>query len=132
MYGVTPKQTTLNISILSYNSTYFSVNTYKRRTSACAYADRFAYENAAQGTRTDSTNGQKRVSTQRITSYINRWACWWVRTSEKWQYTELLEWFIAACWDGVCASYPCGLIYQYKLKDGRTEWDSPRATLTAV
>ena len=38
-------------------------------------------------------------STQRIKRYLSRWCSWWVRSSQSWQYQELLGWFIHACRD---------------------------------
>lgn len=71
------------------------------------------------------------VSPRRIASYLNRWTLWWVSTSEKWHYIELLKCYLAVCWDGACASIAYGLIYKYKLKDGMA-FDSAPAALTAV
>ena len=46
------------------------------------------------------------VSPHRIRSYLHRWAMWWVRTTQSWQYQELIEWFLNVCWDftpgGLC------------------------------
>ena len=39
-----------------------------------------------------------------------RWVMWWLRTSESWQYQELLEWFLNVCWDCSPASIAAGLI----------------------
>lgn len=38
-------------------------------------------------------------STRRIKRYLHRWCAWWVRTESKWQYQELLVWFIETAWD---------------------------------
>ncbi len=50
------------------------------------------------------------TSSQRIKSYLHRWAMWWVRTSNSWQYMELLEWFLNECWDPNPAAYAAGLL----------------------
>ena len=50
------------------------------------------------------------TSSQRIKSYLHRWAMWWVRTSDSWQYMELLEWFLNVCWDRNPAAYAAGLL----------------------
>ncbi len=26
-------------------------------------------------------------------------ATWWVKSSQRWQYEEIMRWFIQACWD---------------------------------
>ena len=39
------------------------------------------------------------VSLRRIKSYLRRWCAWWVRSSQSWQYQELLEWFLQVCRD---------------------------------
>jgi hypothetical protein len=38
-------------------------------------------------------------STRRIKSYLSRWCSWWVRSSQSWQYQELLGWFLHVCRD---------------------------------
>ncbi|WP_173237604.1 hypothetical protein [Legionella antarctica] len=35
---------------------------------------------------------------------------WWVRTTESWQYQDLLEWFLKVCWDFSPAVYVAGLL----------------------
>jgi hypothetical protein len=51
------------------------------------------------------------VSLPRITNYLHRWGTWWVRTSESWDYQELLRWFINACWDrSPAAGFAAGLL----------------------
>lgn len=57
------------------------------------------------------------VSLQRIKNYLSNWVTWWVRTSEKWQYVELLKWYLAVCKDEMCSVLAHSLIYKYKLKD---------------
>ena len=39
------------------------------------------------------------ISAHCIRNYLHRWALWWCRTSEIWQYDELLKWFIESCWE---------------------------------
>ena len=50
------------------------------------------------------------TSSQRIKSYLHRWVTWWVKTSDDWQYMELLEWFLNVCWDINPAAYAAGLL----------------------
>lgn len=50
------------------------------------------------------------LSACRISSYLNRWALLWVRTSDCWQYEELLEWFLMMCWDASPAAFAAGLL----------------------
>lgn len=38
------------------------------------------------------------LSFTRIKNYLHRWAVWWLRTTGIWNYDELLNWFICACW----------------------------------
>ena len=52
------------------------------------------------------------LSARRIRSYLHRWALWWVRTSQSWQYQELLGWFLEVCWDIGPAAYAAGLLQQ--------------------
>ena len=60
------------------------------------------------------------VSHQRIRSYLHRWSTWWVRTSETWDYQDLLVWFLEVCRDPVPAAYAAGLYY-HDVKKSRTE-----------
>lgn len=55
------------------------------------------------------------VSPRRIRNYLHRWTMWWVRTSQRWQYQELLEWFLQVCWDLNPAAYAAGLL-QHAIK----------------
>ncbi len=52
------------------------------------------------------------VSPQKIRRYLHLWASWWVRTTESWQYQELLEWFLNVCWDFDPAAYAAGLLHR--------------------
>ena len=52
------------------------------------------------------------LSARRIRAYLHRWALWWMRTSQSWQYQELLEWFLEVCWDIAPAAYAAGLVRQ--------------------
>ena len=52
------------------------------------------------------------LSARRIRAYLHRWALWWVRTSQSWQYQELLGWFLEVCWDIGPAAYAAGLLQQ--------------------
>jgi hypothetical protein len=57
------------------------------------------------------------VSPQKIRRYLHQWAIWWVRTSEHWQYQELLKWFLNLCWDFSPAAYAAGLLHHAIKKD---------------
>lgn len=37
------------------------------------------------------------ISARRIRSYLSRWCSWWVKSSQSWQYKEVMEWFIQSC-----------------------------------
>ena len=50
------------------------------------------------------------VSLRRTRNYLRRFVFWWVRTSEVWQYEELLEWFVSTCWDLPPAAIAAGLL----------------------
>lgn len=51
------------------------------------------------------------VSPRRISSYLHHWSMWWVRTTEHWNYQELLEWFLNACWgQNPAAKFAAGLL----------------------
>lgn len=56
------------------------------------------------------------VSLQRIRNYLSNWVTWWVRTSEKWDYLELLKWYLAVCRDEMCSVLAHSLIFKYKLR----------------
>ena len=56
------------------------------------------------------------LSAQRIRCYLHLWSLWWVRTSGSWQYQELLEWFLRACWDLIPATYAAGLLPRAMIK----------------
>ena len=56
------------------------------------------------------------VSPFRIRSYLHRWATWWVRTAQNWQYHELLAWFLNMCWDLKPAVYAVGLLHHAMIK----------------
>ena len=60
------------------------------------------------------------ISSRRIRRYLNRWATWWVGTSECWQYQELLVWFIKACWSDAPAAYAAGLLH-HAIKKSHTQ-----------
>ena len=57
-----------------------------------------------------ATSCRTGLSARRIRSYLHRWALWWVRTSQSWQYQELLGWFLHVCWDYSPAAYAAGLL----------------------
>ena len=47
---------------------------------------------------------------------VHRWSTWWVGTAQRWQYHELLEWFLNVCWDLIPATYAAGLLHQAAIK----------------
>jgi hypothetical protein len=49
------------------------------------------------------------LSAQSIRTYLHRWALWWVHASEIWTYEEIIQWFLAACWDATTAAYAAAL-----------------------
>ena len=49
-------------------------------------------------------------STHRIRSYLKKWALWWVKTVEIWQYEEILHWFMSSCWELPPAAIAAGLL----------------------
>lgn len=53
------------------------------------------------------------VSPRRIGNYLHRWVTWWVRTSDVWQYQELLQWFIDVCWPVHVRDYATSLYQLY-------------------
>ena len=67
------------------------------------------------------------VSPRRISGYLHRWSTWWVRTSESWEYEELLGWFLNACWaENPAAVFAAGLLYKAKKSHGATLLEEPR------
>ncbi len=66
------------------------------------------------------------VSLQRIRNYLSNWVTWWVRTSETWQYLELLNWYSAAWRDGISSSIA------RRLNDGRNFKDEARRHAAAA
>ena len=56
------------------------------------------------------------LSARRIRRYLHRWVTWWVRTTESWQYQDLLEWFLQVCWDFNPAAYAAGLLHHDLIK----------------
>lgn len=53
------------------------------------------------------------VSPRRISSYLQRWATWWVRTAQSWSFQALLGWFIDACWElNPALTFATGLLYK--------------------
>ncbi len=55
------------------------------------------------------------LSATKIKRYLHLWTVWWVNTSETWQYTELLDWFIRSCWNIAPAAFAAGLQCQSTL-----------------
>ena len=53
---------------------------------------------------------QDGFSNLQIKSYLRRYCYWWVNATETWNYQQLLNWFINACWDHGIASIARGLI----------------------
>ena len=55
------------------------------------------------------------VSPRRISSYLHRWSTWCVRTTESWDYQDLLGWFLNACWEpSPTAGFAAGLLSKAK------------------
>ena len=52
-------------------------------------------------------------STLQIRAYLHRFLLWWQITSETWQYHELIEWFVATCWDVKPTAYAAGLLHRH-------------------
>jgi hypothetical protein len=52
-------------------------------------------------------------STPKIRIYLRLWALWWVRSSETWNYEDLLESFIEVCWDLKIAALAIGLLQKH-------------------
>jgi hypothetical protein len=48
--------------------------------------------------------------TQRVRSYLRKWALWWATTTSTWQFAELLHWFIESCWELPPAAIAAGLL----------------------
>ncbi len=61
------------------------------------------------------------VSPRRISSYLHRWATWWVRTSESWLYQDLMRWFLNVCWDTSTAAIARALYQQVNVYSFQTE-----------
>src|SRR5262249_49871550 len=49
-------------------------------------------------------------STRRIRSYLHRFVQWWAKTSELWNYDELIKWFCDASFDINPAAFAAGLM----------------------
>lgn len=56
------------------------------------------------------------LSTKRIRRYLHQFLLWWGKTSETWQYQELIGWFVQSCWDLMPAAYAAGLLQRYITK----------------
>jgi len=52
------------------------------------------------------------VSLHRIKSYLRRWCSWWVRSSQSWQYQELLGWFLHVCRDSKVVQITIALLQE--------------------
>ena len=56
------------------------------------------------------------ASPRQIRNYLHRWVTWWVNASETWQYSELINGFIALCWDASVAVYAADLLQRHLIK----------------
>lgn len=56
------------------------------------------------------------LSAKRIKRYLHDWLCWWVKTSDTWQYHELIKWFVETCWDINPAAFAAGLLQRHFMK----------------
>jgi hypothetical protein len=56
------------------------------------------------------------VSLRRIRSYLNRWCTWWVKSSQSWQYEEIMRWFIQVCRDSAAKSIAATLLERAAIK----------------
>jgi hypothetical protein len=56
------------------------------------------------------------VSLGRIRSYLNRWCTWWVKSSQSWQYEEIMRWFIQVCRDSAAKSIAATLLERAAIK----------------
>src|SRR3989338_1869780 len=52
------------------------------------------------------------VSRPKIKNYLVRWLLWWLRTSSIWNYQELVDRYIASCWDPAAANMAAGFFQQ--------------------
>ena len=52
------------------------------------------------------------VSLHRIKSYLRRWCSWWVRSSQSWQYQELLGWILHVCRDSKVVQITIALLQE--------------------
>ena len=58
-------------------------------------------------------------SIRQIRNYLHRFVLWWVRTSDTWQYHELINWLIESCWEIKPAAIAAGLL-QHRLNKSHT------------
>ena len=56
------------------------------------------------------------ISARRIRSYLNRWCTWWVKSSQSWQYEEIMKWFIQVCRDSAAMNIAATLLEQAAIK----------------
>jgi len=61
------------------------------------------------------------VSLGRIRSYLYRWCTWWVKSSQSWQYEEIMRWFIQVCRDSAAKSIAATLLAQATIKRSYSE-----------
>jgi hypothetical protein len=55
-----------------------------------------------------------KASPFRIRNYLQLWCAWWARTSDTWQYQEIITRFIDACYDIRIAASAEGLLQKLK------------------
>ncbi len=51
------------------------------------------------------------ASLQKTRNYLHRYILWWRKTSEDWQYDELLHWLIASCWKRTPTAIAASLLH---------------------
>jgi len=62
-------------------------------------------------------------SVHQIRTYLQQWACWWTKTSETWQYDQILRWFIELCWEILPAAYATGLLLKSSSEERAFDYD---------
>ena len=55
-------------------------------------------------------------SNQQIRSYLQKWALWWVRTTNDWTFEGMLKWYMQVCWSEGLNSFASDLLSQHQVK----------------
>lgn len=53
------------------------------------------------------------LSAQKIKKYFFRWAQWWVRAANTWDFKTLIEQFVRSCWHEEAAAIAVGVLSHY-------------------